>query len=144
MLKSHPWGLFQSLPGLITRTCLSDRPSGTSSPEWIGFQEAEYKFFDHRTTWDQAQRICSWFDSSLASVHSADEEAFLASTLRKALHILSESSSSFVNLIQICSHSVSRGKSLPRYLTSTNVWNDDVFIPRGSLYRRAVHGGTSS
>ncbi|KAK7940091.1 hypothetical protein WMY93_003417 [Mugilogobius chulae] len=56
---------------------------GASSPEWIGFQEAEYKFFDHRTTWDQAQRICTWFDSSLASVHSADEEAFLANTLRK-------------------------------------------------------------
>uniref|UniRef100_A0A3Q1GYY0 Mannose receptor, C type 2 n=1 Tax=Anabas testudineus TaxID=64144 RepID=A0A3Q1GYY0_ANATE len=53
------------------------------TPEWIGFQEADYKFFDHRTTWDQAQRICSWFDSSLASVHSSDEEAFLASTLRK-------------------------------------------------------------
>ncbi|KAA8585380.1 hypothetical protein FQN60_004074, partial [Etheostoma spectabile] len=41
---------------------------GTTSPEWIGFQEAEYKFFDHRTTWDQAQRICSWFGSSLASM----------------------------------------------------------------------------
>ncbi|XP_037544541.1 C-type mannose receptor 2 [Nematolebias whitei] len=58
-------------------------PRGTSSPEWIPFQEAEYKFFDHRTTWDQAQRICSWFDSSLTSVHSADEQAFLANTLRK-------------------------------------------------------------
>uniref|UniRef100_A0A3B5AUU6 C-type lectin domain-containing protein n=1 Tax=Stegastes partitus TaxID=144197 RepID=A0A3B5AUU6_9TELE len=56
----------------------------TSSPEWISFQEAEYKFFDHRTTWEQAQRICSWFESSLASVHSAEEEAFLANTLRKA------------------------------------------------------------
>uniref|UniRef100_A0A3B3ZEQ7 Mannose receptor, C type 2 n=1 Tax=Periophthalmus magnuspinnatus TaxID=409849 RepID=A0A3B3ZEQ7_9GOBI len=55
--------------------------------EWIGFQEAEYKFFDHRTTWDQAQRICTWFDSSLASVHSADEEAFLASTLRKMVKV---------------------------------------------------------
>uniref|UniRef100_A0A8C6UVQ6 Mannose receptor, C type 2 n=1 Tax=Neogobius melanostomus TaxID=47308 RepID=A0A8C6UVQ6_9GOBI len=53
------------------------------SPEWIGFQEAEYKFFDHRTTWDQAQRICTWFDSSLASVHSAGEEAFVANTLQK-------------------------------------------------------------
>ena len=57
--------------------------SVSSSPEWIAFQEAEYKFFDHRTTWDQAQRICSWFDSSLASVHSAEEQAFLANTLRK-------------------------------------------------------------
>uniref|UniRef100_A0A4W6FIQ0 Mannose receptor C-type 2 n=1 Tax=Lates calcarifer TaxID=8187 RepID=A0A4W6FIQ0_LATCA len=60
---------------------------GTSSPEWIGFQEAEYKFFDHRTTWDQAQRICSWFDSSLASVHSAEEQAFLANTLRKMVKV---------------------------------------------------------
>ncbi|XP_061837872.2 C-type mannose receptor 2 isoform X1 [Nerophis lumbriciformis] len=56
---------------------------GTRSPEWISFREAEYKFFDHRTTWDQAQRICSWFDSSLASVHSAQEEKFLASTLNQ-------------------------------------------------------------
>lgn len=63
------------------------RPTGPNSPHWITFQEAEYKFYDHRTTWDQAQRICSWFASSLASVHSAQEEAFLASTLRKALHV---------------------------------------------------------
>ncbi|KAM4717477.1 C-type mannose receptor 2 [Anableps anableps] len=56
---------------------------GTHSPEWIAFQEADYKFFDHRTTWEQAQRICSWFDSSLASVHSAEEQAFLANTLSK-------------------------------------------------------------
>ncbi|XP_075894955.1 C-type mannose receptor 2 [Nelusetta ayraudi] len=56
---------------------------GTTSAEWIGFQEAEYKFFDHRTTWDQAQRICTWLHSSLASVHSAEEEAFLADALRK-------------------------------------------------------------
>ncbi|KAK2893561.1 C-type mannose receptor 2 [Channa argus] len=60
---------------------------GTSSPEWIGFQEAEYKFFDHRSTWDQAQRICSWFSSSLASVHSAEEEAFLSNTLRKMVKV---------------------------------------------------------
>lgn len=79
--------------------------SGATSPEWIGFQEAEYKFFDHRTTWDQAQRICSWFDSSLASVHSAAEEAFLANTLREVLHTSSISPSSLVgvNLIWKCS-----------------------------------------
>ncbi|KAM6905293.1 C-type mannose receptor 2 [Xenentodon cancila] len=62
---------------------LPEDTEGSSSPEWIAFQEAEYKFFDHRTTWDQARRICSWFDSSLASVHSAEEQAFLANTLRK-------------------------------------------------------------
>lgn len=55
----------------------------SSTNEWVAFQEAQYKFFDHRSTWDQAQRICSWFDASLASVHSADEEAFLGNTLRK-------------------------------------------------------------
>lgn len=71
--------LFHNIP-IMSQLCLP----GTSSPEWIGFQEAEYKFFDHRTTWDQARRICSWFDSSLASVHSSEEEAFLANTLRKA------------------------------------------------------------
>uniref|UniRef100_A0A4W5PZF5 Mannose receptor C-type 2 n=1 Tax=Hucho hucho TaxID=62062 RepID=A0A4W5PZF5_9TELE len=50
---------------------------------WVGFQEAEYKFFDHRSTWDQAQRICSWLDASLASIHSSAEEVFLANTLHK-------------------------------------------------------------
>uniref|UniRef100_A0A3Q2PGH8 Mannose receptor C-type 2 n=1 Tax=Fundulus heteroclitus TaxID=8078 RepID=A0A3Q2PGH8_FUNHE len=59
-------------------------PRGASSPKWIGFQEAEYKFFDHRTTWDQAKRICSWSGSSLASVHSAEEQAFLANILSKS------------------------------------------------------------
>uniref|UniRef100_A0A8C8MBM7 Mannose receptor, C type 2 n=1 Tax=Oncorhynchus tshawytscha TaxID=74940 RepID=A0A8C8MBM7_ONCTS len=45
--------------------------------KWVGFQEAEYKFFDHRSTWDQAQRICSWSGASLASIHSSAEEVFL-------------------------------------------------------------------
>ncbi|TWW70258.1 C-type mannose receptor 2 [Takifugu flavidus] len=82
----------------IPRGSVEKKPEiseGPNSPQWIGFQEAEYKFYDHRTTWDQAQRICSWFDSSLASVHSAEEEAFLANTLRKALHLIYTSSSSF-------------------------------------------------
>ena len=62
---------------------------GASAPEWMGFQEAEYKFFDHRTTWHQAQRICSWFQASLASVHSDNESAFLSTALRKvACHTL--------------------------------------------------------
>uniref|UniRef100_A0AAZ3NSQ8 C-type mannose receptor 2 n=1 Tax=Oncorhynchus tshawytscha TaxID=74940 RepID=A0AAZ3NSQ8_ONCTS len=55
----------------------------TSASEWVGFQEAEYKFFDHRSTWDQAQRICSWSGASLASIHSSAEEVFLANTLHK-------------------------------------------------------------
>lgn len=81
-LKSHPDWVWEASPFFLNYHYFS----GTSSPEWIPFQEAEYKFFDHRTTWDQAQRICSWFDSSLTSVHSADEQAFLANTLRKVQH----------------------------------------------------------
>ncbi|CAL8272872.1 unnamed protein product [Lota lota] len=60
------------------------------APEWIGFQEAEYKFFDHRTTWHQAQRICSWFQASLASVHSDTEGVFLSTTLRKMMKVESD------------------------------------------------------
>jgi hypothetical protein len=56
---------------------------GASAPEWMGFQEAEYKFFDHRATWPQAQRICSWFQASLASVHSEKEGVFLSTVLNK-------------------------------------------------------------
>ncbi|KAJ3601174.1 hypothetical protein NHX12_032147, partial [Muraenolepis orangiensis] len=70
----------------IPRGAVSKEPEvteGDSAPEWVAFQEAEYKFFDHRTTWHQAQRICSWFYASVASVHSAEEGAFLADTLRK-------------------------------------------------------------
>lgn len=85
----------------MSQLCLSD----TSSPEWIAFQEAEYKFFDHRTTWDQAQRICSWFDSSLASVHSSEEEAFLANTLRKAGTL-------YQNII-VCSNLIEKYNQLP-------------------------------
>ncbi|KAK0132742.1 C-type mannose receptor 2 [Merluccius polli] len=58
-------------------------PRDTTAPEWVSFKEADYKFFDHRTTWHQAQRICTWFKASVASVHSAEEGAFLAATLRK-------------------------------------------------------------
>uniref|UniRef100_A0A8C7HF52 Mannose receptor C-type 2 n=1 Tax=Oncorhynchus kisutch TaxID=8019 RepID=A0A8C7HF52_ONCKI len=57
----------------------TDTPAG----RWVVFQEAEYKFFDHRSTWDQAQRICSWSGASLASIHSSAEEVFLANTLHK-------------------------------------------------------------
>ncbi|CDQ82862.1 unnamed protein product, partial [Oncorhynchus mykiss] len=60
-----------------------DTDTPPTASEWVGFQEAEYKFFDHRSTWDQAQRICSWFGASLASIHSSAEEVFLANTLHK-------------------------------------------------------------
>uniref|UniRef100_A0A3Q3EI28 Mannose receptor, C-type 2 n=1 Tax=Labrus bergylta TaxID=56723 RepID=A0A3Q3EI28_9LABR len=71
----------------IPRGSVEKEPEVSEGQSWIGFQEAEYKFFDQRNTWDQAQRICSWFDSSLASVHSAEEEAFLANTLRKMVRV---------------------------------------------------------
>uniref|UniRef100_A0A8C2AKX6 Mannose receptor, C type 2 n=1 Tax=Cyprinus carpio TaxID=7962 RepID=A0A8C2AKX6_CYPCA len=51
--------------------------------EWVDFEEAQYKMFEHRSTWDQAQRICSWFEASLVSMHSPKENQFLVSTLRK-------------------------------------------------------------
>ncbi|KAJ8414330.1 hypothetical protein AAFF_G00052000 [Aldrovandia affinis] len=51
--------------------------------EWVTFQQADYKFFDHRSTWQQAQRICSWFQASLASVHSPEEQTFLTQHLHK-------------------------------------------------------------
>lgn len=54
-----------------------------SGLDWVDFQEAQYKLFEHRSTWGQAQRICSWFGASLSSIHSASEKQFLASTLRK-------------------------------------------------------------
>lgn len=47
------------------------------------FQEAEYKFFEHHSTWIQAQRICTWFRAELASVHSQDELDFLGHNLQK-------------------------------------------------------------
>lgn len=51
--------------------------------EWLRFQEAEYKFFEHHSTWTQAQRICTWFRAELASVHSQAELDFLGHNLQK-------------------------------------------------------------
>ncbi|XP_064329672.1 C-type mannose receptor 2 [Phalacrocorax carbo] len=53
------------------------------SKEWVKYQEAEYKFFEHHSTWVQAQRICSWFQAELASVHSEAELRFLGQNLKK-------------------------------------------------------------
>lgn len=47
------------------------------------YQEAEYKFFEHHSTWVQAQRICSWFQAELASVHGEAELRFLGQNLKK-------------------------------------------------------------
>jgi C-type mannose receptor len=49
----------------------------------VRFQEAEYKFFEHHSTWDQAQRICTWFQAELTSVHSQEELDFLGHNLQK-------------------------------------------------------------
>lgn len=51
--------------------------------EWLRFQEAEYQFFEHQSTWVQAQRICTWFQAELASVHSQAELDFLGHNLQK-------------------------------------------------------------
>lgn len=51
--------------------------------EWLRFQEAEYKFFEHHSTWAQAQRICTWFQAELTSVHSQAELEFLGHNLQK-------------------------------------------------------------
>ncbi|KAM4756851.1 C-type mannose receptor 2 [Cyanocitta cristata] len=53
------------------------------SKEWVKYQEAEYKFFEHHSTWLQAQRICSWFQAELTSVHSEAELRFLGQNLKK-------------------------------------------------------------
>uniref|UniRef100_A0A8B9EAP9 C-type mannose receptor 2 n=1 Tax=Anser cygnoides TaxID=8845 RepID=A0A8B9EAP9_ANSCY len=53
------------------------------SKEWVKYQEAEYKFFEHHSTWVQAQRICSWFQAELVSVHGEAELRFLGQNLKK-------------------------------------------------------------
>lgn len=58
-----------------------DSPQGRR--EWLRFQEAEYKFFEHHSTWAQAQRICTWFQAELTSVHSQAELEFLGHNLQK-------------------------------------------------------------
>ncbi|XP_061444611.1 C-type mannose receptor 2 isoform X2 [Rhineura floridana] len=50
---------------------------------WVKYQDAEYKFFDHQSTWVQAQRICTWFQAELVSVHSQAELDFLSQNLKK-------------------------------------------------------------
>uniref|UniRef100_A0A8C0IKA8 C-type mannose receptor 2 n=1 Tax=Chelonoidis abingdonii TaxID=106734 RepID=A0A8C0IKA8_CHEAB len=51
--------------------------------EWVKYQEAEYKFFEHHSTWVQAQRICTWFQAELVSVHNQAELDFLGQSLKK-------------------------------------------------------------
>lgn len=66
---------------------LASSPSLIAAPtgrrEWLRFQEAEYKFFEHHSTWAQAQRICTWFQAELTSVHSQAELDFLGHNLQK-------------------------------------------------------------
>lgn len=66
---------------LAGRPSLFDAPIGRR--EWLRFQEAEYKFFEHHSTWAQAQRICTWFQAELTSVHSQAELDFLGHNLQK-------------------------------------------------------------
>ncbi|OCT62260.1 C-type mannose receptor 2 isoform X2 [Xenopus laevis] len=53
------------------------------STEWIANEYAEYKFFEHHSTWTQAQRICSWFSAELVSIHNQAELDFLGQSLQK-------------------------------------------------------------
>lgn len=60
-------------------------PKGNT--EWVRYENAEYKFFEHRSTWLQAQRICTWFGAELVSVHSPAELDFLMQNLQKNLRV---------------------------------------------------------
>uniref|UniRef100_A0A8D0H0A0 Mannose receptor C-type 2 n=1 Tax=Sphenodon punctatus TaxID=8508 RepID=A0A8D0H0A0_SPHPU len=53
------------------------------SKEWVKYQDAEYKFFEHHSTWVQAQRICTWFQAALVSIHNQAELDFLGQSLQK-------------------------------------------------------------
>ncbi|KAM4622511.1 C-type mannose receptor 2 [Discoglossus pictus] len=53
------------------------------STEWVRYESAEYKFFEHHSTWLQAQRICTWFQGNLVSVHNQTELDFLGQHLQK-------------------------------------------------------------
>ncbi|XP_059811722.1 C-type mannose receptor 2 isoform X1 [Hypanus sabinus] len=55
----------------------------SSSNKWVRFKDAEYKFFEHRSTWPQARRICTWFRAELASIHSQQELTFLEQSLQE-------------------------------------------------------------
>ncbi|XP_068118077.1 C-type mannose receptor 2 isoform X2 [Hyperolius riggenbachi] len=60
-------------------------PKGNT--EWVRLENAEYKFFEHRSTWQQAQRICTWFGAELSSVHSQQELDFIMQNLQKTLRV---------------------------------------------------------
>lgn len=66
-------------PGTCSHPCAA--PIGRL--EWLRFQEAEYKFFEHHSSWAQAQRICTWFQAELTSIHSQAELDFLGQNLQK-------------------------------------------------------------
>lgn len=65
----------------LTWSC--PHPPPDSGLSWVTFEEADYRFSEHRSNWAQAQRICTWAEASLASVHSAAEDLFLRNTMRK-------------------------------------------------------------
>ncbi|KAK2110915.1 C-type mannose receptor 2 [Saguinus oedipus] len=63
--------------------CSHAHATPAGQQEWLHFQEAEYKFFEHHSTWAQAQRICTWFQAELTSVHSQAELDFLSHNMQK-------------------------------------------------------------
>lgn len=78
----HALAFSKGLPsGLVSPPTPVAAPTGRL--EWVRFQEAEYKFFEHHSSWAQAQRICTWFQAELTSVHSQAELDFLGQNMQK-------------------------------------------------------------
>lgn len=87
-----------------------------SGLDWVDFQEAQYKLFEHRSTWVQAQTICSWSGASLASIHSASEKQFLASTLRKVYSQVYMPYNTHLKIQSVCILSLGNGVFLCVYV----------------------------
>uniref|UniRef100_A0AAY4B801 Mannose receptor, C type 2 n=1 Tax=Denticeps clupeoides TaxID=299321 RepID=A0AAY4B801_9TELE len=115
-----------------------------SGMKWVAFEEAEYRFSEHRSSWDQAQRICSWVDASLASIHSAAEGRFLKNALNQMIKTDNEnwwlgmytyendgrfhwSDHSVLNYVSWASgqpHTISRDRKCVYMSTSSGDWTD--------------------
>ncbi|XP_053309219.1 C-type mannose receptor 2 isoform X2 [Spea bombifrons] len=52
------------------------------STEWLKYGNTEYRFFDHHSRWSQAQRICTWLQAELVSIHDQAELDFLGQNLQ--------------------------------------------------------------
>lgn len=50
---------------------------------WSYYQGAEYLFHVNPTDWDTYEFICVWLRSEMATIHSADEQAFIENKIKK-------------------------------------------------------------